>query len=363
MLNHLRKIDWVLTLYAALLVLFGLISIFSIGAGDDFLHFKKQLIWFILGVAVMILISLFDYRILKNQKMPIVFIFIASCLLLVGLFKLGAEIRGAANWYKVGPIAFEPVEVVKITLIILLAKYFSLRHVEIHRFRHILVSGFYVLAPSLILFLQSEIGSVAVILGTWLGVMVLAGIRLKHLFALGVTALAVSVLMWSFVLHDYQRSRIVSFISPSVDPQGAGYNVLQSLIAVGSGGFWGRGLGEGTQIQLGFLPEARTDFIFAGIFEEVGLVGATLLLLCFCLLIRRIMQISRKSENNFARLVSAGFSIMLLSQIFVNISMTLGLFPVTGIPLPFVSYGGSSLLSLFAMLGLLQSIKINQTER
>jgi len=164
---------------------------------------------------------------------------------------------------------------------------------------------------------------------------------------------------WNFVFQDYQKDRLISFINPEADPRGSGYNILQSTIAIGSGGILGKGIGEGTQTQLGFLPEAQTDFIFGAISEELGLIGVFILLSCFAFFFRKVMDISRSSSNNFARLVVAGFSIMVLSQMSINIGMTLGLLPITGIPLPFVSYGGSSLISLFAMLGILQSIKIN----
>lgn len=183
---------------------------------------------------------------------------------------------------------------------------------------------------------------------------------MKQLLMLGVVGCIAFFIAWSFVFQDYQRDRLLAFVNPGSDPQGIGYNVRQSTIAIGSGGIWGKGIGQGTQTQLGFLPEYQTDFIYAAIAEELGLVGILLLLASFLFFFRRVMGILRDSSNNFARLVTAGFLVMVLSQSFINMGMTLGLLPVTGIPLPFVSYGGSSMISLFVMLGILQSVKINK---
>src|SRR3989344_327451 len=359
MINHIKNLDWILTLYAVLLVCFGLVSLYGSGYNDDFLNFKKQLFWLFTGLFSMIFISFFDYRILKNRQFPIVLLFSMSLLLLLGLFQFGDSIRGTTSWYRIGPVAFEPVEVVKIVLIVVLAKYFSMRHVEMYRFRHILISGFYMLAPVSVVLIQSEVGSAMVMVSIWLGIMLMAGIQLKHLVGLFAAGVVILFLAWNWGFQDYQKERILSFINPGSDPQGSGYNVLQSMIAIGSGGFWGKGIGEGGQTQLGFLPESQTDFIYSAIAEEMGLLGALLLLCCFALFVKRIMSVSRNSENNFARLVASAFSVMLLAQIFVNVGMTFGLFPITGIPFPFVSYGGSSLVSLFAMLGILQSVKSN----
>ena len=281
-------------------------------------------------------------------------------MLLIGLFIFGVSVRGATSWYHFGPVSFEPVELAKIVLILLLAKYFSMRHIEMYRVRHIIVSGIYVFLAAGLVFIQPDIGSVFILISIWFGVMVMAGIRIKHIAALAVIGVIVLSAAWLFAFQDYQKDRLISFVNPQSDPRGSGYNVLQSVIAIGSGGVWGKGIGEGTQTQLGFLPEAQTDFIYAAIVEEMGLVGGVMLLLCFVFFIRRVMNIAKYSVNNFARLVAAGFSVMLISQILINIGMTLGLLPITGIPLPFVSYGGSSLISLFLMLGILQSITANK---
>jgi len=359
MLAHLKRLDWLLIASALLLVTFGLISIYSSG-GEELINFKKQILWLTMGFFLMLTVSFFDYRVLKNYKAPVTIIYIISLLSLLGVLIFGVSVRGAESWYRVGSITVEPVEIAKIVLILLLAKYFSMRHIEIYRVRHIVISGMYVFLLASLVFIQPDIGSVLILISIWFGVMVIAGIRIKHIAALAIIGMVVLSTAWVFAFQDYQKDRIISFINPQSDPRGSGYNALQSVIAIGSGGIWGKGIGEGTQTQLGFLPEAQTDFIYAAIVEEMGLVGGFLLLICFVLFIKRVMNISRYSTNNFARIVAAGFSVMLISQIFINTGMTLGVAPITGIPLPFVSYGGSSLISLFLMLGILQSITANK---
>ncbi len=358
MLQHLKNLDLLLVVSAVMLVCFGLVSLYSSG-GDELVNFKKQVLWLATGLVLMFWLRLFDYRVLKNYTAPIVIFYTISVASLAGLLIWGATVRGAESWYRVGAITIEPVEFAKIALILLLAKYFSMRHVEMYRIRHVVASGIYVLLPAGLVVLQREIGSVLVILSVWLGIMIIAGIKIKHLIFLSLLGSLVFLISWNFLFHDYQRERLVSFLNPASDPQGSGYNVLQSAIAIGSGGIWGKGLGQGTQTELGFLPEPQTDFIYAAIVEEMGFIGALLLLLSFGFLFTRIMKIIQVSQNNFARLVAAGFLVMLTSQVFINMGMTMGILPITGIPLPFVSYGGSGLISLFAMLGILQSIRAN----
>lgn len=358
MREHLGKIDWVLGASAVTLVLFGLLSIYG-SSSEELINFKKQILWVAIGFFCMFAISFFDYRILKNHPAPSIILYGAATLLLVGVFVFGVSLRGSESWYRIGFITIEPVEFIKIALIILFAKYFSMRHIEMYRLRHVLVSGFYLFLPTVVIFLQSEVGSALVMGSIWIGIMVIAGIKIKQLVGLTVVGLITFFLAWNFIFHDYQKDRFLTFVNPGSDPQGAGYNVRQSTIAIGSAGVWGKGIGQGTQTQLGFLPERQTDFIYAAIAEELGLSGVALLLVSFLFFFRHVMGILRASANNFARLMTAGFLVMVLSQTFINMGMNLGLLPIAGISLPFVSYGGSGMISLFVMLGILQSIRVN----
>lgn len=360
MLEHFKKLDWPLIFSALILVAFGLVSLYGRSEGEGLSNFKKQILWLLVGFVLMIGISFFDYRILKNYRSAIVILYGATLALLAGVLVFGVSIRGAESWYRIGQIAIQPVEFAKIAIIVVLAKYFSMRHIEMYRVSHVLISGAYVLIPAFLVFLQPDIGSVMILFAIWVGVMILAGIKIKHLLLLAFAGMCTFLIAWSFVFHAYQKDRILAFLNPRFDPLGAGYNVSQSMIAIGSGGMWGKGLGEGSQTHLGFLPEAQTDFIYAAIAEELGFIGIILLLTTAMFLFWKLMNIARNATNNFSRLVAGGFSIMILVQIAINIGMNLGLLPVTGVPLPFVSYGGSSMIALFVMLGLLQSIKVNQ---
>ena len=201
-------------------------------------------------------------------------------------------------------------------------------------------------------------GSLAVILGIWFGLMLFAGIKLRHVVTIVVLIILLAGLLWGTVLQDYQKDRLSTFLNPGADPQGQGYSVIQSTIAVSSGGILGKGIGNGTQVQLGFLPEHQTDFIFAAIGEELGLVGVGALLIALSILLARILNVARIAGNNFARFSALGFMLLILLQASINISMNIGILPVTGIPLPFVSYGGSSMITLFMVLGFLQSIRL-----
>ena len=356
-LNHLKKLDWILVISALLLVGVGLLSIYSSSIGrGDFLNFKKQIIFFGIGFFLMLILSFFDWRSLRENPYLILILYLLCLVGLFGLFFLAPEIRGVKAWYKLGPISIDPIELTKIVLIILLAKYFSMRHIEMYRVRHILLSGFYILIPASLIFLQPDLGSVIILFALWIGVLIISGIKLRHFLILVFCLLLIFILSWTFLLKDYQKERVLGFIYP-IDPLGISWSQNQAKIAIGSGGLFGQGLFQGSQAQYGFLPEPQTDFIFSVIAEETGLLGVTILLFLFSILIWRILKIAISSQTNFPRLFASGFAILLISQIFIHIGMNLGILPIIGISLPLISYGGSSLIATFIGLGILQSIK------
>jgi len=356
---HLKKLDWILTLEVVALVVIGLVGIYNSSLGNLF-SFKKQIIFFVLGFSLMILFSFFDYRTLKENPYPILAIYFLCLVALLGLFFFAPEIKGTRSWYKLGPISIDPIEFTKIALIILLAKYFSMRHIEMYDFRHILLSGFYVFLPALLIFLQPDLGSVIILLSIWIVVLFISGINMRHsLILLLIFALTLS-LGWSFLLKDYQRQRVMNFAFPQQNLLGGGWSQNQAKIAIGSGGIFGKGIGKGLQTEYRFLPEPRTDFIFASLAEQTGLIGVLVLFLIYGLLISRIIKICLEHQTNFPRLLLVGFLALLVSQIFVNVGMNIGILPVIGIPLPFISYGGSGLIALFVGLGIIQSIKIHK---
>lgn len=358
--SHIRQLDLTLVFAPVLLTSIGLLSIYSLSlAKGDFFNFQKQAGFFIAGLLLMFGISFFDWRGLRTDSVFILFLYFICLLALVGLFLFAPEIRGTRSWYKIGPFSLDPIEPTKIVLTLLFAKYFSMRHIEMYRIHHIFLSGFYVAIPSILTFLRPDLGSVLILISIWVGILIVSGIKLRHFLLLCFLFLTFALIGWSFVLKDYQRGRIISFLNPQESYLGSGWNLAQSKIAIGSGGIFGKGLGKGSQVQYGFLPEPQTDFIFAAISEEMGLFGAAVILVLLFFLLWRISKIAFDAGNNFVRLFSIGLAILFGSQAFINIGMNLGLLPIVGLPLPFVSYGGSSLLVGYIGLGILQSMKVH----
>jgi len=359
MLKHLKQLDWVLIICAFLLVIIGLVSIYSSSSGrEDFFNFQKQLIFFGIGIFMMFFFSFFDWRIFKENGYLILIIYFVCLIGLIGLFFLAPEIRGVQKWYKIGPLSIDPVEFMKIILVVLLAKYFSMRHVEMYRIKHIVFSGFYVLLPVSLVFFQPDFGSVIILAALWIGMLIASGIKLRHFLILVLCGIVILTLCWMFLIKDYQKERVISFLFPA-DPLSAGWSQNQAKIAIGSGGILGQGILNGSQARYGFLPEPQTDFIFAAIAEETGLIGVFSLLLIYLLLIVRIFKIALMSQNNFSRLFCIGLVVIIVSQVFIHIGMNLGILPIIGIYLPLISYGGSGLIAILAALGVVQSIKNN----
>lgn len=343
----------------ALLCAISSLTLLAIDAGNQTSNFfYRQIIFIGLGFLVMVGLSFMDYRILKNQPKVLLFLYLGMLVILALVLFFGREVRGAASWFNFGAFNFEPVELAKIIIVLVLAKYFSNRHVEVYRIRHIIVSAIYVGLPIALVLLQPDLGSVMILVALWLGMVILSGIKPRHLLLVILCGALIFSLAWAVALKPYQKERISTFLNPAKDPLGYSYNLIQSKIAIGSGGLWGRGLGHGTQGQLNFLPEKHTDFIFAIFAEEWGLLGVLFLSAVFFIFFWRLIKLILSCGNNFFRLFVAGFTLMVFVQIFINMGMNLGLLPITGISLPFVSYGGSNLLINFIALGIVQGIAI-----
>ncbi len=355
--SHFRKLDWGIIISSLVLAAFGLAGVYSTSvAKGNFLNFEKQVIFFVVGFLLMFLFSLSDYRTFRNNSYLILVFYGICLLLLAGLQFFAPVIRGTRGWYKIGLLSLDPIEPTKIVLIILLAKYFSMRHVEIYKFRHIIFSGLYVFFPAILVFIKPDLGGVMVLILAWLGILLISGIKTNHFLIILLCFILVATFAWQFMLEDYQKDRIISFIFP-YDILGGSWSQNQSKIAIGAGQIFGQGLARGSQVQYGFLPEPHTDFIFSVIAEEWGLVGVTILFLAYGFLIWRILKIAIDSKSNFPRLFATGFAIILIAHFFINVGMNLSMLPVVGIYLPFVSYGGSGLIGCFIGLGILQSIK------
>ena len=358
MIRSLYKFDWVL--FSALILLLGLslavlypISYSGGTENPDESHFLRQMIFAGIGLAVFFVFAFFDYRSLKNYSTVL---YILGFLLLVSVLIFGKVIRGTTGWLGLGGIHLQPVEPFKIIAAILLAKYFSLHSRSIRDYRHILVSLVPMVMSVFLVIKQPDFGSAFVIFFLWLSILVMSGINRKHLFILLSVGLIIAFVGWNFFLKDYQKERITTLFNPSSDPLGAGYNAIQSTVAVGSGGFWGKGLGHGSQSQLNFLPEKHTDFIFAVIAEELGFGGAIFVIILLVVVIVRLVRIALNSRDNFGKLLVGGAASVVFIHSLINIGMNVGVMPVTGIPLPFLSYGGSSLITLMAAAGMAESV-------
>jgi rod shape determining protein RodA len=350
----LKNVDGVLFLAALLLVLAGLVTMNSFVGSSRF--FERQILWLVVSIIVFLIASSVDWNFLKNTRVIITLFFLSVGSLFL-LFVLGSVFKGAQSWFDFGAFSFQPTDPIKLVVILILAKYFSRRHIEIANIRHILVSSFYMFVIFILVFLQPDFGSAIIIFFLWLGMVLVSGISKKHLLAVFLTGVVAFGGLWLFVFKPYQKARIVNFIHPLTDIRGSGYNAYQSMIAVGSGQLFGKGIGYGTQSKLQFLPEYQTDFIFAAFAEEWGFVGVIILFTLYGIVFWRILRISFRGGSNFEVLFGMGLAILFMVQSVVHIGMNIGLLPVTGNTLPFMSYGGSHLLSEFLGLGILMGMK------
>lgn len=362
--NHIKKFDWILLGTALAIVGLGLVSIWSSSSShftsSDYSNIYKQVVFLLVSLVAMIGVSFIDSRTIRENP-AILMVFYSICvILLIGIFFFAPEIKGIRSWYKIGFVSFDPIEPTKLILILILAKYFSKRHVELYNLKHIIFSGIYVAVPAILIFLHPELGSVAILLMIWLSILFISGIRLRHFLLMILVFIVTLVMGWNIILKDYQKDRLIGFVSPQEDPLGKGWNQNQSKISIGSGGLLGTGIGQGSQTQYGFLPEPHTDFIFSAIAEEMGFLGVFILLGSFMLLYYRILRIALNAKSNFCRLFASGVAVSIFAQMFINIGMNLGILPVIGIPLPLVSYGGSNLLFNFIALGILQNMKMTE---
>lgn len=349
---------------ALVICVLGVLSIYSstFQKGGELWQdiYKRQLLWVAVGLAAFIIASVTNYRRLWDFTYLIYALAVLSLLLVLflGIVRLGAQ-----RWLRLAGFNFQPSELAKLAVIIFLARYFSRKSAEeisllsgkFGIFRGIILPLAFVAVPMLLIVEQPDLGSGLILLLVFVCLLYLTHVRLKYIFILLFLFSLPASFMWHF-LRDYQKQRLLVFLDPNIDPLGAGYTVIQSKIAIGSGGFFGKGWLSGTQSQLRFLPEAHTDFIFATFSEEWGLLGAGLLVLLYLLIIRQGFIIAGRTQDAFGKLLAYGISLLLSLQVFINISMNMGMAPVVGLPLPLMSYGGSSILVTFISLGILVNI-------
>ena len=347
--QKIKGVDIVLVASILFIFIAGLLTMSSFNGHDS--YFIKQSFWIVVALSVWYFSSKVDYMFLKQTKVVVSFyVFMLSILTL--LFALGKVSKGALSWFSVGGFSFQPADLMKLVLIIVLAKYFSRRHVEIANIKHIIVSGIYSLIPFVLVVLQPDFGSAMVLFFIWFGMVLVSGISKRHLFAVIAIGTIIFLISWKLVFKPYQKARIMNFVYPLQDIRGTGYNAYQATIAVGSGGLFGKGIGYGTQSRLNFLPEYKTDFIFAAYAEEWGFIGALLLFIFYFLILYKLAKFANVAHSNFEALFTYGVMVWFCTHILINVGMNIGLMPVTGIPLPLMSYGGSHLLAECLALGM-----------
>ncbi|MDE1925235.1 MAG: rod shape-determining protein RodA [Patescibacteria group bacterium] len=347
------NIDWIAFSAALALCALGLLTMNSFEGLDPF--FVRQSVWILLGVIVFFVASSVDWRFLRRSEVA-AGIYGVLIVPLFFLIALGTAVKGAKSWLTIGSFGIEPVEFAALALIIVLAKYFSRRHIEIRDIRHILISGAYAGIVFILVALQPDLGGAIIIALMWLGMVLVSGISRRHLFLVISVGAVAFVGLWFFGLHQYQKQRIVSFINPAGDIRGTGYNAYQSTVAVGSGQFVGKGIGYGTQSKLRFLPEYQTDFIFAAFAEEWGFVGILIVFALFGVLFWRIIVAASKGASNFETLFALGVLFYFAAHFILHAGINMGILPVTGTTIPFMSYGGSHLLAEFLALGMLSGM-------
>jgi rod shape determining protein RodA len=350
------SIDWILFLAILPIVGAGLVTMNSFVGNNA--YFEHQLVWVGVALCVFFFVSSIDMSFLKRTN--VIMILYAIVIGLLGLlFILGTISKGAQSWFNLGGFSIQPIDPAKVILIIILAKYFSRRHVEIADIRHIFVSGVYAFFVFILVFLQPDFGGALIVFSIWFGMVMVSGLSKKHLFAVFGIGTVIFSILWGFVFQEYQKKRILTFLHPLADIRGAGYNAYQSTITVGSGQVLGKGVGYGTQSRLQFLPEYETDFIFAAFAEEWGFVGVVLLFILYTIVMWRILYNALHGSSNFELLYGVGLSIFFMSHFIVHVGMNIGLMPVTGLTIPFMSYGGSNLVTSFGALGILMSMRRN----
>jgi rod shape determining protein RodA len=348
------SIDWWLCGAIVPIALAGLATMYSFTGDNSFA--AHQFIWILVSFAAFFGVSFVDARFLRSTW-PSVALFAASVGLLTSLFVIGKISHGAESWLSLGLFSFQPSDLAKISIIVILSKYFSRRHVEIANVRHILVSGAYAFIFFTLVIVSPDLGSAMIIALIWLGMVLVSGISKKHLLAMITVALLAGVILWNFGIKEYQKERVINFVAPTANIHSTGYNAYQSTIAVGSGGLLGKGLGYGTQSRLKFLPEYQTDFIFAAFSEEWGWVGIFILLSLYGVIVWRVLAAAMRGATNFEILFSVGVAVYFIVHIAINVGMNMHLLPVTGTPLPFMSYGGTHIMSEFLLLGVVMAMR------
>lgn len=351
----MQRFDWTLLLVPLSIVAVGMAAFYHAGPLSDGI-IRKQLVFIFVGSAILITTAFFDYRIFKNYSAASLIFYLFSVILLALTLGVG-QVRNVTSWLSFGGYTFEPSELAKLGVIVLLAKYFSQKHVQIYDIKHIIAAGLYVAVPTFLTFIQPDLGSAVVFIAILSVMLLSSGIKRRHLVTIIALGLIAASIGWFGVLKPYQKTRITTFLNPYVDPRGEGYSIIQARVTTGSGQVLGTLLTRRDVPVL--VPEPYTDFAFAAFAQKFGFIGIGALFGALLLLIARVTRIVTQAHNNFAKLFGLGLLTMVLCHVFINTGMNIGLLPITGIPFSFLSYGGSHLMTLLLGFGLIESIRLH----
>jgi rod shape determining protein RodA len=355
---YLKNFDWLLFAAVLLLACFGLIEIYSIALGQgsaNWLNFDKQAFFIVAGVILVFVFSFIDYRFVKSLYR---YLYAFGILILLALLFVGHSLNGTKGWFYIFGFGIQPVEFVKLALIVFLARFFSGAVTRVRPWRYFVLSALSSFVLIALVMKQPDLGSALVLFSIWLFMLIFVGFDKKYFIMIVVSGLILAIVGWFFLFHDYQKQRLIVFFNSDSSSLSQGYNSSQAIIAIGSGGLTGRGVAGGSQSQNKFLPEAQTDFIFSVISEELGFLGVSLVLLFYSILFFRSLWALRRVQDDFAIFFILGTLGLIFVQMFTNIGMNIGILPVVGLPLPFISYGGSSILTFFVLIGIIENIII-----
>lgn len=361
LMKYLQRVDWLLLVAAFVLFAFGISAIYSVELSrgtEEFALIRKQCIALILGISLAAVVTRTNYQLFRNYGRGL---YLLGVLSMIAVLLFGRTLNGSTGWFVIGGFAIQPIEFMKIALIAELARYFGEHARRRFGWLDFGKSGLITFIPIGLAMLQPDLGGAMLLGAIWLTMVFFAGVRPIHIGALVLVAVLAFVIGWFGVFEGYQKDRVMTFLNPASDPLDTGYNVTQAKIAIGAGGIFGRGLGSGSQSQLRFLPEAQADFVFAVIAEELGFLGVTVVIAAFALLFLRLLATARNTRDTFAAYLVLGVLGLNLAQVVVHLGANLSLLPATGVALPFVSYGGSSLLLSSVALGVAQSVAITLT--
>lgn len=352
-----ERFNWPILGLTFALILFGIVMMISAGGGEWTLYARPQFIRILLAVAIMLAMPFIPLRVLLQYAFVI---YGLSVLVLIGVDVIGHIGMGAQRWIKVGGLNIQPSEFMKLALILALARYFhQLQPEDIRRFNFLIPPLLMIVIPAILILRQPNLGTATITVLIGLGMLFLAGLQWRYIITAVVGVVSAAPLAWHF-MHDYQKRRVLTFLDPEKDPLGAGYNILQSMIAIGSGGFFGKGFLQGSQSQLDFLPEKQTDFIFTMLAEEFGFLGGFVLIAVYFALMGICTTVALRSKSTFGAMIASGIGLLLFIHVMINCAMVMGLVPVVGVPLPLLSYGGSITVSTIFAIGLLLNVYVNR---